>query len=96
MKILSMDKPREKCGVIGIHSKDSYIQVSKFIFDGLMALQHRGQESAGIYTHAGKRINGYKNMGLVHEVFTTRVLTGIFGHIAIGHVRYSTSGSSRR
>ena len=89
-----MDKPREKCGVIGIHSKDSSIQVSRFIHDGLMALQHRGQESAGISTHAGKRINGYKNMGLVHEVFTSRVLTGIFGHIAIGHVRYSTTSTS--
>ena len=91
---LCLGKPREKCGVIGIHSKDSSFQVSRFVFDGLMALQHRGQESAGIYTHAGKRINGYKNMGLVHEVFTDRILTGIFGHIAIGHVRYSTTSTS--
>ncbi|MHA1786215.1 MAG: amidophosphoribosyltransferase [Candidatus Helarchaeota archaeon] len=89
-----LDKPREQCGIIGIHSPDSSFQVSRFVFDGLMALQHRGQESAGIYTHAGRRINGYKNMGLVHEVFTERILTGIFGHIAIGHVRYSTTSTS--
>jgi len=94
LRLSRMDKPKEKCGVIGIHSKDSSIQVSTFIFDGLMSLQHRGQESAGIYTHAGNKINGYKNMGLVHEVFNSRVLTGIFGHIAIGHVRYSTTSTS--
>lgn len=67
---------------------------AKLTYFGLYALQHRGQESAGIVTSTGKSIYEYKGMGLVHEVFNEDVLNGLHGHIAIGHVRYSTTGSS--
>ena len=87
------DKPTEACGVIGIFSNNPNFHVSKQIFDGLLALQHRGQESAGIFTNAAGRITGYKQMGLVNQVFSERTLMGLFGPVAIGHVRYGTVGS---
>jgi len=68
--------------------------VSKQIYDGLLALQHRGQESAGIFTNAANRVTGYKNMGFVNQVFDNRILMGLFGSTAIGHVRYGTVGTS--
>ena len=68
--------------------------MAKLAYYGLYALQHRGQESAGIAVSNGSRIVVYKDMGLVPQVFDERVLGSLGGHIAIGHCRYSTSGSS--
>ena len=93
------DKPREACGVFGIHAGthgvSPAIDVSRITFFGLYALQHRGQESAGIVTSNGNYLNAYKRMGLVAQVFTEEDLAVLRGNIAIGHVRYSTTGSSR-
>lgn len=68
--------------------------MAKLTYYGLYALQHRGQESAGIATSDGKRINVYKDMGLVSQVFDETTLNTLTGHIAVGHCRYSTTGSS--
>ena len=68
--------------------------VAKLAYFGLYALQHRGQESAGIAVSDGTRIVVYKDMGLVPQVFDESVLNTLRGHIAVGHCRYSTSGSS--
>ncbi|MEM3587670.1 MAG: amidophosphoribosyltransferase [Candidatus Jordarchaeaceae archaeon] len=87
-------KPREHCGVIGVYSPDKSVQVSKFAFDGLIALQHRGQESAGIYVQNGKGITGHKDMGLASTVFTKKILSTLYGNKAIAHVRYSTTSDS--
>lgn len=86
------DKPREECGVFGIYGHD--LDVAKLTYYGLYALQHRGQESAGIATSDGKQVYLHKHMGLVSEVFNSEKLEKLPGHIAIGHVRYSTTGSS--
>lgn len=86
------DKPREECGVFGIYGRG--LDVSRMTYYGLYALQHRGQESAGIAVTEGHGIRLHKNMGLVPEVFSEEVLTRLSGNIAIGHVRYSTTGSS--
>jgi amidophosphoribosyltransferase len=84
-------RPREQCGVFGVFGhKDA----AKLTYFGLYALQHRGQESTGIVSSTGKSIYEHKGMGLVPEVFNETNLTGLYGHIAIGHVRYSTTGSS--
>ena len=85
--------PREACGVFGIYS--THEDVARTTYFGLYALQHRGQESAGIAVSDGKEIRFYKNMGLVSQVFTEDILRQLEGHIAIGHTRYSTTGSSR-
>ncbi|MCR5508871.1 MAG: amidophosphoribosyltransferase [Lachnospiraceae bacterium] len=91
------DKPHEECGVFGILINKK-TDVSRSIYYGLNALQHRGQESAGMAvcdTHGEKgNINAYKGMGLVSEVFHEDILKSLPGNIGIGHVRYSTSGSS--
>jgi amidophosphoribosyltransferase len=84
--------PRDACGVFGVWSPGE--DVAKLAYYGLYALQHRGQESAGIAVTDGSRIVVYKDMGLVPQVFDERVLESLDGHIAIGHCRYSTSGSS--
>lgn len=86
------DKPREECGIFGIFGPDK--DVARLTYYGLYALQHRGQESAGIATADGKNILLHKNMGLVPEVFDEARLDSLKGHAAIGHVRYSTTGSS--
>lgn len=86
------DKPREECGVFGIYAPKR--EVARLTYYGLYALQHRGQESAGIAVSDGGEINAYKGMGLVSEVFTDQTLAELQGHMAIGHVRYSTTGSS--
>ncbi|MEM3400300.1 MAG: amidophosphoribosyltransferase [Candidatus Micrarchaeia archaeon] len=83
---------REKCGVFGIFSKDQL--VSQYIYHGLMALQHRGQESAGIAVFDGKEIRVHKGMGLVSSVFGAQELQYLYGHVGIGHTRYSTTGAS--
>ncbi len=85
---------KESCGVIALSAAHKSVQVSRYAFDGLMALQHRGQESAGIYVYNGKRIKGYKRLGLVSEVFPTSILSRLIGNVAIGHVRYSTTATS--
>ncbi|MFZ5632597.1 MAG: amidophosphoribosyltransferase [Bacillota bacterium] len=87
------DKPREECGIFGVYGKN--LDVARITYYGLYALQHRGQESAGIATSDGKMILLYKDMGLVPEVFGPEKLNQLTGHIAIGHVRYSTTGSSQ-
>ncbi len=84
--------PRDACGVFGVWSPDE--DVAKLTYYGLYSLQHRGQESAGIAVSDGSRIVVYKDMGLVAQVFDESVLNTLHGHIAIGHCRYSTSGSS--
>ena len=83
--------PRECCGVFGVFGHED---AAKLTYFGLYALQHRGQESGGIVTSTGKVIHEHKGMGLVPEVFNESILNGLPGHIAIGHVRYSTTGSS--
>jgi amidophosphoribosyltransferase len=86
------DKPREECGVFGVFGPG--MDVAQLSCFGLYALQHRGQESAGIAVSDGKEIHLHKNMGLVAEVFDEDSLKAMPGNIAIGHVRYSTTGSS--
>ena len=81
------------CGVIGIYSYDENI-TSKLTFFALYSLQHRGQESAGI-TVFGDYINIHKGMGLVNEVFSKKKLEEMKGNVAVGHVRYSTTGASK-
>ncbi|MDR3642182.1 MAG: amidophosphoribosyltransferase [Candidatus Doudnabacteria bacterium] len=87
-----MDNLSHKCGVFGIYGKD--LDVSRLAFYGLFALQHRGQESSGIATADGNRIDCYKNMGLVTHVYNEETIQNLKGHIAIGHNRYSTSEGS--
>jgi len=83
----------ESCGVFGIYGPGE--DVARITFFGLFALQHRGQESAGIATTDGKEINFMADMGLVAQVFNEDSLSQLTGHIAVGHTRYSTRGSSR-
>ena len=86
------DTPHEECGVFGIFAPGE--DVARLTYFGLFALQHRGQESAGIMVSDGSQIKWYKEMGLVTQVFDERTLSQLQGHIAIGHTRYSTTGSS--
>ena len=91
--VLSEDKgPQDACGVFGVWAPGEV--VAKLTFYGLYALQHRGTESAGIATSDGSRILVYKDMGLVSQVFTESDLATLPGDLAIGHCRYSTTGSS--
>jgi amidophosphoribosyltransferase len=83
----------ESCGVFGVYAPNE--DVARLTFFALFALQHRGQESAGIATADGKKLNVYARMGLVSQVFSEESLSHLGGHIAIGHNRYSTRGSSR-
>jgi amidophosphoribosyltransferase len=84
--------PQDACGVLGIWAPGE--EVAKLTFYGLYALQHRGQESAGIATSDGERLLVYKDMGLVSQVFDETALNSLRGHLAIGHTRYSTTGGS--
>jgi len=86
-----LDKPREACGLFGVCG---HHETSKLTYFGLYALQHRGQESAGIAVARDKKIIEHKGMGLVHDVFDMPKLEQLKGESAIGHVRYSTTGSS--
>ena len=83
----------ESCGIFGVYAPG--VDVARLTFFALYALQHRGQESAGIATTDGKNICLHTSMGLVAQAFTEDVLSQLAGHIAIGHNRYSTTGSSR-
>ncbi|HEX2036651.1 MAG TPA: amidophosphoribosyltransferase [Chloroflexota bacterium] len=85
--------PREACGVFGIFGPQA--GAARIAYFGLYALQHRGQESAGIATSDGEQLRFYKAMGLVSAVFNEDILRQLEGHIACGHTRYSTTGGSR-
>ncbi len=85
------DSVRDECGVFGAALEGP---ASESIFMGLVALQHRGQESAGIATYEGAEIKVVKDMGLVTEVFSRQPIASLKGHTGIGHVRYSTTGNS--
>ncbi|MDF2520907.1 MAG: amidophosphoribosyltransferase [Clostridia bacterium] len=87
------DKPKEECGVIGIYEKNN-INTAVLAYYGLIALQHRGQESAGLAVKNDGIITCYKEMGLVSEVFDSQILNLLKGDSCIGHVRYSTTGES--
>jgi len=84
-------KPREKCGIFGIYGHPDAARLTYF---GLYALQHRGQESCGIVSGDGCRMRQHRGLGLVSEVFNPQILEQLPGHLAIGHVRYSTTGST--
>lgn len=83
---------REACGVFGVYAPSE--DVSRLIYFGLYALQHRGQESAGIAVSDGKSVVVFKEMGLVSQVFDEAALLSLPGHLGVGHVRYSTTGST--
>jgi len=91
---IPFDRPREACGVFGVYAPGE--DVSRLTYFGLYALQHRGQESAGIAVGDGEDVLVYSKLGLVTQVFDEKVLDGLTGTHAIGHVRYSTTGSSAR
>ena len=88
------DKPEEACGVFGVYAPESAFDVAKLTYFGLYALQHRGQESAGIATINNGDVYCHKDMGLVSQVFNEDILGQLPGTIAVGHTRYSTTGSS--
>jgi amidophosphoribosyltransferase len=85
------DYPKHYCGVFGVHGHPNAAELTYY---GLYALQHRGQESAGIVSNDGAKFREHKGMGLVSQVFKGKVLHELVGHTAIGHTRYSTTGSS--
>lgn len=85
--------PQDECGVFGVWAPGE--EVAKLAYYGLYALQHRGQESAGIAASDGESIRVYKDIGLVSQVFDESTLTALRGHIAVGHCRYSTTGSNQ-
>jgi amidophosphoribosyltransferase len=87
-----VDSPKDACGVIGVFAPNE--DVARMAFFGLFALQHRGQEAAGIAVADGQGMSIYKNVGMVSQVFRQSTLDELKGHFAIGHTRYSTTGSS--
>jgi amidophosphoribosyltransferase len=84
--------PQDQCGVFGVHAPGE--DVATLAYFGLYALQHRGQESAGIAVGDGRQILVFKDMGLVSQVFDEAALAPLRGHVAVGHTRYSTTGAS--
>lgn len=86
------DHMRHECGVFGVYGRA--LDVARLTYFGLFTLQHRGQESAGIAVSDGEEICVHKQMGLVNQIFDEFTLSRLTGHLAIGHVRYSTTGSS--
>jgi amidophosphoribosyltransferase len=89
----SDDKPHEECGIVGAYVPGE--SIARTTFFGLFALQHRGQESAGIATSEGDEIHLKAKMGLVSQVFREETIAGLPGHLGIGHTRYSTMGGSK-
>ncbi|MEL6982479.1 MAG: amidophosphoribosyltransferase, partial [Actinomycetota bacterium] len=87
-----LDRPREECGVLGLASSSD--DVARAAFFGLYALQHRGQEAAGIAVSDGRAVRIHKGVGLVNQVFSPDTLAPLTGGLAIGHTRYSTTGSN--
>src|SRR5881227_640720 len=88
---LQFDKLHEECGVVAIYG---HPEASKLAYLSLYALQHRGQESAGVSSSDGKLIHTKKQMGHVSDIFTPQVLAELPGSLAIGHTRYSTAGDT--
>ena len=86
------DRPGEECGVFGVYAPGE--DVARLTYYGLFALQHRGQESAGIAVSDGMTTTVSKDMGLVTQVFNEASLAALIGHVAVGHTRYSTTGST--
>jgi len=87
-----MHKPEEECGIFGVFN---HPEASNLTYLGLYALQHRGQESCGIVSSDGANLHAHKSMGLVADVFGNQeIFKSLPGRSAIGHVRYSTTGSS--
>ncbi|NMH98657.1 amidophosphoribosyltransferase [Pseudonocardia sp. K10HN5] len=86
------EAPREECGVFGVWAPGE--DVAKLTYYGLYALQHRGQEAAGIAVSDGRRMVVFKDLGLVSQVFDEQTLSSLRGHLAVGHTRYSTTGST--
>ena len=86
-------KWRDECGVFGVQAPGMK-DLSQTCYFGMFALQHRGQESAGMAMGDGERINIHKGMGLTTQVFNDENLTSLTGHVGLGHVRYSTMGSN--
>jgi amidophosphoribosyltransferase len=84
--------PQDECGIFGVWAPGE--EVAKLTYFGLYALQHRGQEAAGIAASDGSGVVVYKDLGLVAQVFDEATLSSLLGHIAIGHTRYSTTGAS--
>lgn len=89
---LDHDRPKEECGIIGLYTPGR--EAARLAFFGLFALQHRGQESAGIAVSDGSTVHMHKDMGLVSQVFNEAVLESLPGDMAVGHTRYSTMGAS--
>lgn len=89
----SLDKFKDECGVFGVYS-NSPLDVAGMTYYGLYALQHRGQESAGIAVGNGETVEVHKGLGLITEAFSKYDLEKLKGHVAIGHVRYSTTGAN--
>jgi amidophosphoribosyltransferase len=85
------DRPRDECGIFAVYGHED---AAKLTYFGLYAQQHRGQESAGIVASDGKHVAEHKAMGLVHDIFSDAIIDKLEGDIALGHVRYSTTGSS--
>ncbi len=86
-------RPGEACGVFGVYAPGQ--DAARLTYFGLFALQHRGQESAGMAVSDGQTVTVFKELGLVAQVFDERTLAGLSGHLSIGHTRYSTTGSPR-
>lgn len=86
------DRPKEECGVLGVYTPER--EAARIAFFALFALQHRGQESAGIAVTDGTHVRMHKDMGLVSQVFNEQTLLDLPGHMAVGHNRYSTTGLS--
>ena len=92
-----MEQIHEECGVFGIFNREAEsVDTARCVYYALYALQHRGQEDCGIAVNDGNLISLYKDLGLVHEVFDEKILSGMKGSIAIGHARYSTTGGNNR
>src|SRR3954471_4694889 len=88
---MKTDKFKDECGVVAVYG---HPEASKLAYLGLHALQHRGQESAGIAASDERRMAVYKSMGLVADIFNAEALARVPGQLAIGHTRYSTTGDS--
>lgn len=90
-RTMSSTRSREECGIFAVFGHE---EAAKLTYFGLYALQHRGQESAGIVVSDGRHVLEHKAMGLVHDIFDEQILDRLKGNLALGHVRYSTTGSS--
>ena len=89
---MGAESPKEECGLFGVWAPGD--DVARLTYFGLFAQQHRGQESAGIAVSDGSNILVYKDLGLVSQVFNEATLTTLHGDLAVGHTRYSTTGST--